>query len=222
MFGLREADLQVEIEKQISAINAHMKEIDELDQEISALAAKKDPYKKQIAKAENAVRQLHRHLIIAKGISFSTLVLRNAIIWMKEEARRKDITVERRENLTEEIAKLIEGLKDRCEHTFVVGYCGHEGSYSRDYDDFSVGYRRCIVCGTSENSLTSREEIFLKLDKKEGRLIDVTSVSREEERLLGTFDIWQPIEPTIREIFLVEGKIHDYFTNLLATTKKSR
>ena len=70
----------------------------------------------------------------------------------------------RQDNVEKELAiqikEHISKLQHNCDHPFVIGYSGYEGSYSYDRSDAYCGNRRCLVCELSEFSRLTCKENF--------------------------------------------------------------
>lgn len=218
MLDLDQKRLEQEIEESLAVIRDNKTKSDHLTTKIQNLATKKSALEIRNGILQRKVGWLRDCIVIANGIPPLHVKLHETIIGLKKELSRDDILVSRQKELAIQIAEHISRLQHNCDHPFVIGYVGYEGSYATDCSDAYCGYRRCLVCELSECSQSTRSENFKILLENEFRIIQTSSGSRNERMEFHKFNIWQPLEPIVKEVFL-ERKIHEFFNRICSPQK---
>ena len=216
MLDLDKEKLGQEIEKSLAVIRGNKTQSGKLTKKIREITTKKTDFETSSENLQRRIELLREYIVIANGIPPLSTTLRKTIINMKRRLAHEDMLISERESLKEQISENTTRLQHICGHPFVIGYIGYGGSYSREFDDAYKGHRLCLVCGLPENGQSRSGDDFKILSEHESCLIQVSSESRDEKMRFHQFDIWQPLEPMVREIFL-NRKIHDFFKRICAT-----
>lgn len=214
MFDIDVGALETEITDGENSIKLDHEEINRLNDCISKLAIRKSSIEKDVRNMQHRIALLRARVIIATSMTRTMLATRESIIHMLTVLHRKDILVEAKENMEKSFEKSKQHFMSACSHPLIIGYDGYEGSHNQDRDDAYGGYRICIVCGYREHSRVSDTIHFSTLVEDEARLVStVYSLNNDEKRALEKLNIWQPIEPMIKEIFL-KGNLRKFIKNL--------
>ncbi|GEM_PF-2562673 len=119
--------------------------------------------------------------VVENGLPENISILRSKIAQKIKHASRRDITIEQKESLERELVVMHECIRRLCQHPFVIGYPGFEGSQSNDFDDAHHGARLCLVCSFGERDSGSiatedTENGFSTLQKQPGRIVKRTDM----------------------------------------------
>lgn len=181
------------LENQLAEIGA---KIDIARERIKKLELASRKLKDKLYSDENELRKkiltkkrIERLLLLEKPFNEELILAREWVCKITQEAKDGNITVNRRKDLDILYKNEMEKLRQMsCDHRLIIGYRSRY-SNSEDGDEWS-GYRRCLVCGQSENGKTTvyREEIYKTLVEMPYRIIELMSVKEFDN-----FDFWQPL-----------------------------
>lgn len=127
--------------------------------------AKVGELEKDLRDAEFLVRRLTELQLIKKGVPKSVADIRDEILVKMKQARRRDITIAKKEILEKEIKNLRKRLQNICDHPFVFSYDSYSGSQHNEYEDAYPGSCVCVICGFSQEfweGVQAKENFVLK------------------------------------------------------------
>lgn len=181
----------------------------ELEEEIQRTAKKTEKeLARELMSKERTIRGLKERITIRQGLPTRLYRLRSQILQKKEEATRRDITIERKEILEKEIRESIQKLQDTCPHAFVLSYDGYEGSYLSDCSDAYHGVHVCVICSLKESSKSTSEDVYDVLAKQEDRLIKRDLRGDNSIESLRHLEVWQPIKEFLETFWNSAGSMN--------------
>lgn len=133
--------------------------------------AEKIRLERTLQEKNNRAIALEELKIVKSSLPKPVLVLRKRLTIHIENAKSENITIARKKQLDAEINKITAELHKTCPHTFILSYDGYEGSYLNEYSDARHGHRRCVICGFSEFSGSTKNDEYHVLTGQNERLI---------------------------------------------------
>ena len=170
------------------------------DKAMNRRQAEKEGLQKRLRQAENEMQSLYEAHHIQTTIDPLLVELQERITQLRTDAEKETITKAEDKRFRAEIEGLGKELKNSCKHPLVFSYDGHEGSYSYDYEDQYCGVRLCAICGTREQSVSSKRDEYVVLTN-EGRLIKRDLRSNCSARHLDWRASWEPLA-LVKQLFL--------------------
>ena len=181
----------------------------ELEKEIQRTAKKTEgELARKLMSKERTIRGLKEQITIRQGLPASLHQLRSQILQKKEEATRRDITIERKEILEKEIRESIQRLQDMCPHAFILSYDGYEGSHLNEWNGAHCGVHVCVICSLKESSKSTSEDVYDVLAEQEGRLIKRDLRGNNSRESLRHLEVWQPIKEFLETFWRSAGSIN--------------
>ena len=151
----------------------------ELNQQVASLKREVRDTEALESGLNNSKVLLRKALVVLNSWPTEIMKLKERVALLQKEASREDILVSEKNRLQSEIARVNSEVADKCQHPFVIGYRGWEGSYSYDYDNGYRGKRLCVICGFYEYSDNNRLSVYTNLQENENRLVDDTKLDLE-------------------------------------------
>jgi len=187
-----------------------LREAARLGRRIGALSAKKEQAEKAAASAGWKYHRLDVIRRFLAGIPGELMKARVSARSDRQKSERQDVTVAEAKRLAARADESEKALMRVCPHPFILGYPGHKGTYSYDYDDRYPGKHACVVCGHAEHESECASGRYETLTERDDRMVFRTSSNHFDELRKEALSGHDPLAPLLDAARVHEPPIKRY------------
>lgn len=167
---------------------------------IRTLHQERETKEGDLKKEEKKIEAIREAVILNGRVPRKVSAIRDRLLKVMSQAKRRDITIIKREALEVQQEELQKELQQKCSHPFVFHKEGYSGSHSNDYEDGYPSERHCVVCGLGEKAKDFAQNgrvdnvgrIFEVLKESEGRVVH-SEPYRQFPNTFSRMENWVPL-----------------------------